>query len=573
MQVRFREIFHNYSYSYDSRTTSAYIDNASTSTNIVISTPPQEVWDGGSDGDWDGKDFIVISSTSNVSGFGSLVSDVNYARMEITLDSATPSVPDDGSEFKIVDLGESPAVTIFNSSLTDSQVLASCSTTGKVCISYPPDEVTSSEWSTYSIQFTSGNLSPNSYQIASTSYTLMNVVLTEPLPNAPADGEFVVVSKSSTTFGSPRNLFGSPDSVAFGTHIASGYAEASVSFPVSSRVASASYDEAVGSFVEIYDSWNEKVWEGRVSGVSVGESGVSIDALGISDTFNDFVYSTLWTATQGPGGVTTPVDVVKDIIAQSDYVQNKVHDVDGDGSIRTAQAALGGFPFDFTDTPTRAREALDEVLRVGDGSNNFNRMFLQVWNNRMPKLVVANSSPVLNDSDWIIDELSISVDARNLSHELSMENLGSKVSSVFTDFATGEQVQGAYKYDLDALFRFGRREIVRSDGNIDSGNAIGLSGVVLSAVSDVLSTTDISLSGRVVRQNTSVRHPVYMIKAGDVVSAPVMVHVFGGAGVMAVGETTFVVEKTTYNNDSGEMKIEPSGSQSRIDVFLAQIIG
>lgn len=551
---------------YDSRTTSASVNGAGSTTSVVdISNPPVSM-----SPTWVGKEFIDLGGTCK--NFGESISGVQYQYVVLNLTSPLPAAPDDGSEFEIINLG-GPTV-VFDSSASDAEVYGPSSTSSVVYIENPPSG-TGVSWSGYIISFTTGNLT-GYFQYIDTSVNAGNLglTLTAPMPTVPSNSEFVIVATDPVVLGDKSFDLPDPVGLTFNTYIEGGYETARAQFFVPGRLSTLVASNLSGKALYIFDDYGDIVWEGIVvSAFSQGDE-VSVSALGFADSFNYYVYSRYWDTDDGAGGVTTPIDVIEDLIANNPILRNDLFDVDGDGSIRSNHTALGSYQFDFSETAVSAREALDDALRFGDGSNQFNPIYLQVWNDRRAKLFASYSQSSLEDAtpDWIVDGTTRISDNDFVSVEFDSSDTRNMVSVVYSDLETGAQNRTAFYYDLDSLLDMGARASVRSEGSLDSGNAIGAAGIIAGSLNRATRVSPIKILGKMRRYGSMGLEDAYRVRAGDIVSLPIEPDSWGGTGDSLSYQVKYVIARTQYDAIRKELTIEPHVVQNRVDVFLAGVI-
>jgi len=199
--------------------------------------------------------------------------------------------------------------------------------------------------------------------------------------------------------------------------------------------------------------------------------------------------------------------------------------------------------------------------------------FCNIWEDRTPHLFVGKSPDSLRsaNADWMVDSFSLLLDSSGVVYEISSSDMKNKISVVYSDLETGNQETTAFYYDLESLFRYGAKEVVRSEGNMDSANAVGAAGIVSSVVSEVVSYSPIKVNGYIREAESGALKPVYKVRSGDVVSVPVVMQLLGGMGGIAFGYSKFMVGNTSYNHGTGEMSIEPFVNSQKIDVFMAGV--
>lgn len=563
MKITFARKSPGYSYLYDSRTTSASVGAASTVSVISVSTPPSGIV-----AQWDGKELVVTGGASAM--FGEIITGTVYQNVSLSMSISNIGIPDDGSSFNIIRISDS---ALIYSSATSGGAVEGTGTTVDLVILRGVVGFVDSAWNACLIAFTSGNLDGEFGTITTNvnSGPLL-VTLTAPLPNAPGATEFVVLSKASTTYGSRITWLPDPkDRLMFSTTIDAGFAECDADIQMSADDLSFDLSTLNDAKVEVWDDYGEVVWEGIVSSVLVRGDSVSVQCSGFVDTFSNYTYSASWPSSGNP----TPIQVILDVISGNQEIRQSLHNVDSDGALEASHSAIAGsYAWDFSDVPVLAREVLDDVLKFGDATTDFNPIFLQVWNSETPYLFIGKSQSSIKAAtiDWEVDQSSITIDGIGIAHEMSVIDVKNKIAVVYSDIATGNQGTTAFYYNLDSLFAHGSREIVRSEGSIDSGNAVSSAGIVSSTVSEIMSFSPIKITGYVRQSSSGAMVPVYKIRAGDIMSVPVVLQTLGGIGTTAFGQSKFMVGSTVYNDETGEMSIEPFTNSQKVDVFMAGVI-
>jgi len=371
MKITFAPLSSGYSYTYDSRTTSAAVDaSGSTKSIVAISNPPSGI----GANSWAGKEAVIIGG--NADGFGEVISSTYYQYMYIDIDPLYPfsAIPDDGSDFQVLDLSINPATVIYDSETNDTPAVNSLSTTIRIYMSNPPNGLTSS-WNSYAITFTSGNLLGETKNITGKSYYgYLYIDLASPLPVSPSAAEVVIIGATGATFGERITWLPDPEErLVFSTSIEAGFDSCEADISHMSEYSWGDISIIDGSRAEVWDDYGDKAWGGKVIDVVVKEDTLSVRCVGWADTFSDYTYSTSWPSSGNP----TPIQVIKDIVPGNKQIRNTLHDIDASGALESNHSALGGYGWDFSDVPVLARDALDEMLRFGDGTSSFNPIFLQ----------------------------------------------------------------------------------------------------------------------------------------------------------------------------------------------------
>lgn len=561
MKIAISPVSSGASITYDARTTSSSVGNGSTRSVVTISSPPLSQ-------SWVGESLIIIGGTCD--GFGEIISSTNYQYKNVTLSGAIPGVPSEGSSFHVF---VSPSI-VYDSAVSGGSIREAGSTTTVMQLQNLPDGVDTSTWSSGTFTINSGTQVGQGGSISSVANAgNLYVGLAAPMPTEPSAAEYVVVSRSSVTIGNRDTTLPEPYALSFTTSIESGYESCDARIYIPGELSAVVAERSLGGFLEVIDDYGRIVWEGIVLSVKADKAGVSIRAVGVADSFNHYIYSRQWLPDSVAGG-TTPIDVLYDVLSASTLVRNDLYEVDGDGSIKANHQALGNYEFDYSETGASAREVIDDVLRFGDGSSSFNPVYLQIWNDRRPFLLVGKTQSGLASTSpkWVIDG-AVSVDLdEEISIELDAGNIINKSSVVYTDLDTGAQNRTAFHHNIESVLDVGRREAIRSEGSIDSGNAIGVAGLVTSSFGRVTRFAPVKIYGKISLYGGGGLQDAHLVRAGDVVYMPIAMDVWSSVGSSVALQSKYVVSRTVYDAVTKQLTIEPHIFQDRIDVYMAGVL-
>ena len=520
---------------------------------------------------WNNKEIVVLGGTCK--SFGELVSDSYWDYVAISLDAALASSPTSDNEFQIV---SSPGgAVIFDSTGTTTRIDGGLSTTTLVYVRVSPVGHSPASWvgSDFYIVGSGGGALPG---ISSCSGQRFMAVLRAPLPTTPSAAEFVLLSSSPVSLGDADYSLPDPSSLRFSTAIQSGYESCSALVDIGYGRASELAEYLLYRVLYVYDDFGRIAWEGEIVSLEVGASGLSIEAVGYYNALNNYVYSAYWPAYDENGVLTTtnPITVLKDVLSGSSVIAQDHYQVDGDDTLLDNHLAHRPYQFDFSETTVSAKEAMDDVLKFGDGSSDFNPIYLQVWDKRIPVLAQSYTNRTILSATprWSISnrvdigedgDVRLSVDGGDVSN---------KVSVVYTDLDTGGQHRTAFWYDYESVISYGARETVRSQGSMDSGNAIGAAGIIGGSIGRSTKFSPVTVYGKIEEYATGGLVDLHLVRSGDIIIMPVIFDLFNSVGSSPMAQSKYVIARTTYDAIRNSLTIEPHIVQDRIDVFLAGVL-
>lgn len=385
--------------------------------------------------------------------------------------------------------------------------------------------------------------------------------------------DFVILDFAAPSYGH-RRLLGDVSDLNFSTSLGSGFLDASAVIPMTTSASAFQQSSVLGWMMEIIDDRGYTVWEGTISGVTIRTDGLEVQGLGFADSLNHYLYQVRETYT---GTYNNLIELLNNVLSSSRWL-NYTHariDLDGVIAANTAQD-LGEFKFDVD--PTKAVDAISEILSLGDGSNDQNPLFLQIWEGRLPTLYVAKRRLQESDIDWEIDLTNIVSQQGNTIADVSLVDTYNRVVTSYND-VNGEQQFMMANIDWRSVIKYGEREATVSDGNISSGEADEIAQNRLQE-RGVDWKMPISASGMVKRRGGGGRAPVYSIRAGDVIYAPSIAETYGipyttgSSGPFSGGAKgmLYLVHRTSYDYKSDTLTIEPGMLPSRADIFLSNVM-
>lgn len=548
--------------SYDSRTTSSYVGApGSTQQTIDVVSAPGSY-------NWEGMEVVVIGGTCD--GFGEIVDRVRRQYENVSISAPIGGTPDEGSVFDVVLGGD----TLYDSGASGGSIRAAGSTSSVFQLQDLAPGVDTSTWVGAVITMRSGVQYGNGGTISSIAGAgNVRLDLVAPLPTTPSAAEYIILNKSDAYTGTRDSSLPEPYGLTFTTSIESGYESCDAKIRIPGEYAATVAEQSLGKFMEVIDDVGRTVWEGIVLSSNADRYGVFLRAVGIADSLNYETYSRYWTSDAVAGG-TTPIDVLVDVLNNCFLIRHDFYEVDGLGLIKTNHQGLGNYEFDYSETGASFREVVDDVLRFGDGSNDFNPIYLQVWNDRRPLLLSSVSQSVLDSTNprWVINSSVESDFDQEISLELDSSNMRNKVSVVYTDLATGAQNRTAFRYDLESVLDNGARETILSQGGIDSGNAIGVAGIATGSLGRVTRFAPVTIYGKIATYPSGALQDAHLVRAGDIVSMPVVMDMWTSLGSANLTQSKYVVARTSYDAIAQELTIEPHVVQDRIDVYMAGVL-
>jgi hypothetical protein len=526
-------------------------------------------------GAWDDKELVVLGGTCAI--FGEIINHSYWRHYSLSINVTLTRPLEEGVIFSIAILSPS-YVEVFTNSGNSTYVDVGISSTTNVVIALPPDGHTSASWVGKSLvladtSYYPGGIVPTITACSGSGYAAL---LDAPLPTIPSDAEFVILSSSVVSIGDADYSLPEPSSLRFSTSINSGYESCSATVDMSFGDASNLVESLLYKVLYVYDDYGRIAWEGEVVSAEASNSGLSIEAMGYYNAFNNYVYSAYWPAYDENDALTTtnPITVLKDILSGSVVIAQDYYQVDGDDTLLGNHLAHRPYQFDFSETTVSAKEALDDVLKFGDGSSDFNPVYLQVWDNRTPVLAQSyTQATILNETPkWSISSYVDIGEDEDIILSVDGKDMKNKISVVYTDLDTGGQHRTAFWYDYESVISNGARETVRSQGSMDSGNAIGAAGIIGGSIGRSTKFSPVTVYNKISEYASGVLVDLHLVRSGDIIIMPLIFDLFNSVGSSPMAQSKYVIARTSYDAIKNSLTIEPHIVQNRIDTFLAGVI-
>ena len=374
---------------------------------------------------------------------------------------------------------------------------------------------------------------------------------------------FVLLAKNNAEPGVPAAINDSiVSSVSFGGSVVVGHVNASVGL-VGYGIPK-DLQEYLGHDIQIFDKYNDLVWQGLITEITAGAMGADISAVGYGDTFSRYHYYNLYPAAD-PG--VSIVTILADIINTNPFLVYSAVWLDRGDVIHAAQA--GTLPvFDFTESPVLASEAISSVLAMGATPLTLNPVYLQVFNHRIPKLTIVDLNP--QEPKWVIRSHNLTDGANSFILESSLSSMRNTVFGAYTD-ADGVSFTTNKTYDLDLYERFGPKEQLLNASRLGQAEIFSAQSLLLASKSKMYSPSRMSVTGYVALYQSSVALPCWKIMPGDVVA------VMPDANGIAQSKNRFnegelyVVGETSYDSESGAMDLWVYQSPDLIQSYINSI--
>jgi hypothetical protein len=247
-------------------------------------------------------------------------------------------------------------------------------------------------------------------------------------------------------------------------------------------------------------------------------------------------------------------------------------DLSGYGGSITVVAVGGIGPQDFSENYVSAKDAITKVLDFGNYGVSLHKIVMQVWHDSVPIIRVVKSLPEIAEPNYIITEKNVSAlyDGISISSDIS-----NAYTNMYTSYTTsdGQTIRTAGAYNMPLVPKFGIRDKFISSSAQDSTLSMA---VVQAATLDkktISSPGGIKISGSVKYNGSSHYKPVYLIKAGDVLSfennigfSSLYQNRISSPGMFIVGHTDYSADNDTLNITVLDYPLTSELFAARIDI-------
>ena len=463
-----------------------------------------------------------------------------------------------------------------------------------------------------------------------TQITLASPLPTKPTPNT----SFFVVKHNETKNYALQNecydLRNFIRDVTWTTSITSGYDTATITLNDSASILGKFYTELLGQNIEIYDIWGNCCWAGLVAGVTVNESGGTVNCVGYKKTFEWFrferAYLPLDDAIGFHNGIADPptapdhgpttTKVLLDVLKSNPYI-NKTADwgidgwvqeslvVNGSGVItsatkysdsqllQTGHKGLG--VLDFSDGSYKCSDVISFLENFGYYAQSHaslvpgvsrDTMYVQCWRDGYTKIQRVFKEPALLSPDYRISRKSLKNSYSDVEISSDMMDIASETYVIYTD-QDGDQLVSASFFDYDLLRKYGVRSKVISNSvptdlaNIMAQNSrwdksllIGIGSVDL--VGHVKGCGKILETGgqRAMPYRTGGGQgnniPSYLVKAGSVIEFEENIGLASLYRNKNGLPGIFYVGATSFNSSTGVTAVTPATTLSVAELFATR---
>lgn len=351
--------------------------------------------------------------------------------------------------------------------------------------------------------------------------------------------------------------------VSFGTRLHGGFNTCTFSYSQATDNLIWLYTALPGAHIIVYDLYGWRCFEGRVWSVALGDTKISVDAVGyyIMGKYK-LVPTALWS---DPG--TTLYQVISDCVALvPDWEPSKVHLANADfivGSLESEENA-------------KVNDIIERVLKFGFGETDIRPVYFALWEYRIPYLFPEpRPKPGIDTSPkWLISTAAVSGES---SLALDVGDLYNRVYVRFDDPADDSNGPTLYPTPADDIVSQKRYDMIK-EGVLDAGQygldlALNLRDLALEKYSQPRQVLSFNVTGYI---TTGFNEPQgsYKIRAGDTIQ--VMNTDFnvltqpGSTNIPGAGTTGFVVS-TEYNADSDANKLTIGSGDALLDYMLSRL--
>jgi hypothetical protein len=298
--------------------------------------------------------------------------------------------------------------------------------------------------------------------------------------------------------------------------------------------------------------------------------GGSITVVGEMATFGWYSFGLIYS----DSAANTSTRILKDICATNPFIASQYQfTLDRQDVWHTAQMAVGGIgPQDFSENYVSAKDAITKVLDFGNYGVSLHKIVMQVWHDSVPIIRVVKSLPEIAEPNYIITEKNVSAlyDGISISSDIS-----NAYTNMYTSYTTsdGQTIRTAGAYNMPLVPKFGIRDKFISSSAQDSTLSMA---VVQAATLDkktISSPGGIKISGSVKYNGSSHYKPVYLIKAGDVLSfennigfSSLYQNRISSPGMFIVGHTDYSADNDTLNITVLDYPLTSELFAARIDI-------
>ena len=444
-------------------------------------------------------------------------------------------------------------------------------------IEFEQELTNQTSWVGGHIVFSSGALTGIGAEIAANDIsgindTLRSVDLAAALPSVPVDETTCWLIRKNGFFTSATSGFVDLrqyiESVSFSTDINMGFDQCQISLNNKSSGLSRLFSQFIGMKIRVEDVYGRRCFSGVVVACDLTGYSGSITAVGEMATFGWYSFSLIYS----DSAAHTSTRIIKDICATNPFIARQYQfTVDRNDVWHTAQSAIGGIgPQDFSQNYVSARDALTKVLDFGNYGVSLHKVVMQIWHDSVPIIRVIKSLPEIDEPNYIISDSNISALYDGISIAGDMTNVYTNIYSSYTT-SDGQTIRTAGAYNMPFVSKFGIRDKFLSSSAQESALAMA---VVQTATNDKQTLSapgSIKITGQVKYNGSAHYKPVYLIKAGDILSFENNIGFSSLYQNRVASPGMFIVGHTDYSADSDTLNITMLDYPLTSELFAARI--
>lgn len=360
------------------------------------------------------------------------------------------------------------------------------------------------------------------------------------------------------------------EELSFSTQLNGGYSDCTLRVSGPSDLAYERYRVLLGTHMVLWDSWGDRIYEGRVQEINMIESGVEMTLYGYYAHANEVLHGLLYYPDVDPVPVT---DVIDDCIGLTYQIRSSQRTWQEKYAFTLRDANVDVTALGVKDyTQAKIGEVIEEVTKLGYKETDGTPVYFAIWQNRIPyfwkELDPTQTSNLKSLRFWIIESQNV-VEPRKTR---SRDQVFNKVWGVY-ESAIGSVLTTSSAENKISQARFGLREGTVNVGQTEEGVANSLRDAALERHSWPRQGYSMRIQGYI-RHYSGMKQPVYWVKAGDII----MLGYEDPANAdlddplcESTSSITGMIMSTNYNSGDGTLQIEINSNDTRFDILLARL--
>lgn len=286
----------------------------------------------------------------------------------------------------------------------------------------------------------------------------------------------------------------------FSSDIVGGYNSAEIPIVISTKQKAVMARKLFSKNAKIFSPFGDVVYEGRIERITNNSVGLTLSAMGHYGEAKDLTSGLIYPDT-------TPTSI-------SDIILDHISLVPGwvNTGVFVTVTTTDITPLDFSGE-AKIMDAIEKVLTFGSDDTVPRKLYFQIWNDKIPHLIVE---PSLTSYKYSIDLDYAQFGGNLVETSLSRENLFNKIQVLFDDPAVDGQEFTNWYEDLASQSAYGIREGTINLGQTLQAMADTVAELAVNRFRNPEQTLSLSVP-EVYCSMSNYTKPGHYIRAGDVV--------------------------------------------------------